>query len=311
MADYRQMTRAAAQAAGIDPDIYERQIGAESGFNPAAGSPAGARGIAQIMPETARGWGVDPMDPQAALTASAGAMAKYLRSYKGDWSKALAAYNAGPGAVAKYGGVPPYRETQNYIKKILSGRNPRTSLPALPATSGQGGNQESIDPTVAAILTRGGLSPLVASLLSEGDAPARVGHQAGASVRTMRGAPEGASAESLPAGPVNGKFLTGKTRGINPALAARLSQIGQAIGKPINIVSGMRSRAEQAALYQKYLNGTGNLAAKPGSSNHESGGAADAYVGGKPLASVLTPALQAKYGIHFPVRGEAWHVEIR
>lgn len=125
MAHYRRLTRRKAEKYGINPDYFERQIGAESGFNPRARSPKGARGIAQIMPGTARGWRVNPDDPDAALDAAAKNMAGYLKSYGGDWRKALAAYNAGPGAVKKYGGVPPYRETRNYISKILRGGNPK------------------------------------------------------------------------------------------------------------------------------------------------------------------------------------------
>ena len=109
MTDWRKVAAASAVNAGIkDPDIFVRQIGAESNFNPKAGSSAGAQGIAQIMPATAKSWKVDPWNPKAALDAAANNMARYLKSYKGDWAKALAAYNAGPGAVAKYGGVPPF-----------------------------------------------------------------------------------------------------------------------------------------------------------------------------------------------------------
>jgi hypothetical protein len=134
--DYRAYAFQAAQRAGIaNPEIFVRQINAESGFRPDARSPAGALGIAQIMPGTARGWGVDPLDPKASLDAAANAMAKYLRSYKGDWAKALAAYNAGVGAVAKYGGVPPYAETRNYIKKILNGSNPSEPVRAYAPTT--------------------------------------------------------------------------------------------------------------------------------------------------------------------------------
>lgn len=136
MADYRRRARRYAQREGIDPDIFEAQIGQESGFNPNARSPAGATGIAQIMPATARGWGVNPNDPDASLRAAAKAMRKYLDSYKGDWRKALAAYNAGPGAVAKYGGVPPYAETQNYVKKILAGKSPKQSRRGQRSASG-------------------------------------------------------------------------------------------------------------------------------------------------------------------------------
>ena len=119
--DLIDQTRQAAQAAGIDPDLFARQINQESGFNPKAGSPAGAQGIAQFMPQTAQGLGVDPWDPASALPGAAKLMKGYLDKYGGDWGKALAAYNAGPGNVDKYGGVPPFDETQTYVKNILGG----------------------------------------------------------------------------------------------------------------------------------------------------------------------------------------------
>jgi hypothetical protein len=119
--DLIDQTRQAAQAAGIDPGIFTRQIKQESNFNPNAGSPAGAQGIAQFMPETARGLGIDPTNPQQALPAAANLMKSYLDKYGGDWSKALSAYNAGPGNVDKYGGIPPFEETQTYVKNILGG----------------------------------------------------------------------------------------------------------------------------------------------------------------------------------------------
>ena len=111
--------RAAAQRAGIDPDIFVAQIQQESGFNPSAKSPAGAIGIAQFMPGTAAGMKVDPTDPYAALDAAASMDAQNLKKYGGDYSKTLAAYNAGGGAVDQYGGVPPYKETQNYVQTIM------------------------------------------------------------------------------------------------------------------------------------------------------------------------------------------------
>jgi murein DD-endopeptidase MepM/ murein hydrolase activator NlpD len=124
--DYRQIARQKAQKYGLLPEVFERQIEAESGFNPKAVSSAGALGIAQIMPSTARGWGVDPRNPVAALDAAAKNMAAYIRTYGGfstkdpskvraAYEKALQAYNAGPGSVGKY--MP--RETVNYIRKIV------------------------------------------------------------------------------------------------------------------------------------------------------------------------------------------------
>lgn len=113
--------RQAAAAAGIDPEIFTRQIQQESGFNPTAKSGAGALGIAQFMPDTAAGMGIDPLDPAAALYAAAQLDANNLQKYGGDWQKALAAYNAGGGNVDKYGGVPPFAETQSYVNNILGG----------------------------------------------------------------------------------------------------------------------------------------------------------------------------------------------
>ena len=111
--------RAAAQRAGIDPNVFTAQIQQESGFNPEARSPAGAIGIAQFMPETAKGVNLDPTDPYASLDAAAAEDAKRLQQYNGDWGKTLASYNAGAGAVAQYGGIPPYKETQTYVSTIL------------------------------------------------------------------------------------------------------------------------------------------------------------------------------------------------
>lgn len=124
--DYRQIARQKAYKYGLLPDVFERQIQAESGFNPSAVSEAGALGIAQIMPETARGWGVNPRDPVAALDAAAKNMAAYIKTYGGfstqdpvkvrqAYEKGLQAYNAGPGSVGKY--LP--QETKNYIQKII------------------------------------------------------------------------------------------------------------------------------------------------------------------------------------------------
>ena len=115
--DLREVAHQAAVTAGIDPRIFVRQIHAESKFDPAARSGAGAIGIAQIVPQFHPD--VDPTDPVASLRYAATLMADHLANYGGDYAKALAAYNAGPTAVARYGGVPPFAETRNYVSKIL------------------------------------------------------------------------------------------------------------------------------------------------------------------------------------------------
>lgn len=110
----------------VNPDIFIAQMRQESRFDQYARSKAGAIGVAQIMPDTAKSWKVDPRAPLQALNAAAKNMAGYVRTYKAQgydeltaYKLALAAYNAGPGAVAKYKGVPPYPETQQYISAII------------------------------------------------------------------------------------------------------------------------------------------------------------------------------------------------
>jgi soluble lytic murein transglycosylase-like protein len=114
------MAVAAATAAGVPPNLFVALVEAESGFNPTAVSPAGALGLSQLMPATARALGVtDPFDPQQNLAAGA----RYLKALLGQFGSvplALAAYNAGPAAVAFYGGVPPYPETEAYVARVLS-----------------------------------------------------------------------------------------------------------------------------------------------------------------------------------------------
>jgi len=110
---------AAARRNGIDPALLAGLVRQESNFNAAAVSPAGARGLTQLMPATAAGLGVaDPSDAVQALEGGARYLRRQLDAFGGDVTKALAAYNAGPGAVQRYGGVPPYAETQAYVQKV-------------------------------------------------------------------------------------------------------------------------------------------------------------------------------------------------
>jgi soluble lytic murein transglycosylase-like protein len=111
------MARAAANRYGIPSGLFLRLVQQESGWNPGAVSPKGAIGLAQLMPQTARVLGVDPHDPAQNLEGGA----RYLRQQYdrfGNWRLALAAYNAGPEAVERHGGIPPYRETRNYVRVI-------------------------------------------------------------------------------------------------------------------------------------------------------------------------------------------------
>lgn len=115
---YLDMARSAAQRHNVPEDLFLKLVQQESGFNAKAVSPKGALGLAQLMPETAKVLGVDPHDPYENLEGGARYLAEQYRAF-GSWRLALAAYNAGPAAVQKYGGIPPYKETQDYVKIIL------------------------------------------------------------------------------------------------------------------------------------------------------------------------------------------------
>ena len=115
---YLSAAKEAAARHGIPEDLFLRLVQQESGWNPNAKSHAGALGLAQLMPGTAAKLGVNPRDPHQNLDGGA----RYLRMMYNrfrSWRLALAAYNAGPEAVEKHGGIPPYRETKNYVRAIL------------------------------------------------------------------------------------------------------------------------------------------------------------------------------------------------
>ena len=117
---YLAMAREAALLHGVPVDLFLKLVQQESNWNPTAKSHKGALGLAQLMPQTARLLRVDPLDPQQNLEGGA----RYLKQQYvkfGSWRLALAAYNAGPKAVEKYGGVPPYKETRNYVRIIWGG----------------------------------------------------------------------------------------------------------------------------------------------------------------------------------------------
>jgi soluble lytic murein transglycosylase-like protein len=104
----------------VDPDLARAVMRMESGGNPNAVSRAGAIGLMQLMPGTARGLGVDPKDPERNLEGGIKYLSQLADKYNGDHVKTLAAYNAGPSRVDSYGGVPPFPETQRYVKNVLA-----------------------------------------------------------------------------------------------------------------------------------------------------------------------------------------------
>jgi soluble lytic murein transglycosylase-like protein len=115
----RELVEAAAKRNGLPPKFVDSVVVAESGYKPNAVSPKGAVGLMQLMPATAQAFHADPNNPAENVEAGAAYLRELLIKYDGDSRRALAAYNAGPGAVDKYNGVPPYAETKTYIERVL------------------------------------------------------------------------------------------------------------------------------------------------------------------------------------------------
>ncbi len=141
---FSELINSAAQKYGLDPALLKALIRQESNFNPNAKSPAGASGLTQLMPGTAASLGVtNPLDPAQAIDGGAKYLSQQLKAFDGDVRKALAAYNAGPGAVQRYGGVPPYAETQNYVRAVLGFADEyrrQIPTPTAPATGSPAGS---------------------------------------------------------------------------------------------------------------------------------------------------------------------------
>lgn len=118
-AEYREEVRAAAEVYGVDEALIRAVVHAESWFDVRAVSRAGAEGLMQLMPATQARFGVaDPFDPLDNISAGVAYLAELLSRFENDWELAVAAYNAGETAVRRHGGIPPYAETQEYVRRI-------------------------------------------------------------------------------------------------------------------------------------------------------------------------------------------------
>lgn len=148
----RDLIAAAAAREGVDPALVEAVVAIESAFNPRAVSRKGAMGLMQLMPQTASRYGVsDPFDPEANLTGGIRHLRDLLHRFGGDLRYALAAYNAGETAVLTHGGIPPYRETRDYVRLVLARYRPSRVLATFvpvpsskqPASQGAEGREET------------------------------------------------------------------------------------------------------------------------------------------------------------------------
>ena len=165
---YDGLIQSTAAKHGLDPALLKGLIRQESNFNPNAGSPAGAQGLTQLMPATAASLGVTNVhDPAQAIEGGAKYLKQQLDAFGGDVQKALAAYNAGPGAVKKYGGIPPFPETQNYVTKVMGYANEYRGTPAVAATAGAavspGALAAAMSSPLPAAATATGTQPVSAS----------------------------------------------------------------------------------------------------------------------------------------------------
>jgi len=157
--DLRSLAQQTAQRHGVPVNLFEGLIQQESTWRPGAISRSGAIGLGQLMPATARELGVDPRDPAQNLDGSARYLKQQLDRF-GSPELALAAYNAGPGAVSRHGGIPPYRETRDYVQKVMGYAG---SGAAAPASAGATPGASSLSAPIAG--GDGGIAALTASLL--------------------------------------------------------------------------------------------------------------------------------------------------
>jgi len=292
MPNYRALAGQAARQAGVPVNVFLGLVRQESGFNPNALSPAGAHGLTQLMPGTASGlarrYGINTNTPYGNLLGGALYLKEQLQRF-GNVRSALAAYNAGPGAVERYGGVPPYAETQRYVSSILRGSGggggvsgPTTAPSSVP--SGGGANTPGL-PTLDAL----GMA-LTQNLSDIG----RYGHISPSMInQNLFGAmmyyPSSTSSSGSP-GPLTGFSPSGghvtiapgaNRRGVplNPDVTAFVREVSAVDGKPLVIGTGSN--------HNRFVVGTNRQSA------HWTGRAADIPASGADLTRLGRSALVA------------------
>jgi soluble lytic murein transglycosylase-like protein len=169
---YAPLIEQTAARYGLDPAVLYGLIQQESGFDPSARSAAGALGLTQLMPSTAASLGVaEPLDPAQSIEGGARYLSQLMHQFAGNTADALAAYNAGPGAVQQYGGVPPYPETQQYVTKVLGyaaayQQSIGSQPPGIPANSPALSTSASTMPATGTVA--GATTGIGASILTSG-----------------------------------------------------------------------------------------------------------------------------------------------
>lgn len=316
--NYEAMAVLAAQRYGIDPQIFLRQIKQESGFNPNARSSAGAEGIAQFMPSTAAGMGINPMDPRQALFGAAKLDAGNLKKF-GSWQEALAAYNAGGGHANEWNN-PSFAggQTYRYVRDILGGKNvsgttgtsstspnapgqpvPLPGPPQIPqlqqqlaamllsSTQGPNGtiaiNSDPLASSQNLLALAEMRKQLQAAQQIYGPAPT-MGSTTTVASPAQAGGP---AVSNVPASAYSHiQFDPGVDwQHVNPKLLQTINQVAQQYGVTATINSGYRSNTHSASV--------GGFAGDP----HTRGIAVDAYVGGKPIGAVIPASVWKRYGV--------------
>lgn len=320
------LINAKAKQYGVPVSLAHAVVAQESGYNPNAHSPVGAGGLMQLMPGTAKGLGVtNVFDPVQNVDGGMRMLGNLIHQLK-SIPLALAAYNAGPGAVAKYGGIPPYKETQNYVKSIMSkagalsapgaawGGGPEdqgTRLPpGSPAPTGLAGMQ---GPSVAALTAQAAPSDASVDILNKLGGMAGRAAQASQALIPFPGQPrpqpQGKQQQDpynpvpvIPHGPGLDGSIPMHTGGKNPY--TNLHFAGHVDFQHVNprLLDALNKEGKKLGGVVTVISGyrsndysarVGGFAGDP----HSKGLAVDAYVNGHPIGEVVGPEVWAKYGI--------------